>query len=252
MPAAPVTGGVASPAAGAPEVEALLAALAADDRVPAHLDLEQDVVFPHLTPAERVRYVERALAIGRAAAREIGEAGEMAGGGDIGADGDIRRLADELGARVVIREREHRFAGMTFRAEHDARTGTITLYRRSVEQVRALLARTLPEPWSQERVTALHVAHELFHHLEAMRIRPVHEQLPAVATFRVGRLWTTRTRARRCREIAAHAFAQALLNLPFYPGAVDWLMLVALGKCTAGQLLAAVERARAALASAAR
>lgn len=212
----------------------LLAALSADDRIPAYLELEQDPVFVHLSPVERVRYIEHALAIGREVA--MPHRGR-----------DLFQLKAELGARLQIKETDNRFAGVTIRAEHDTGTRIITLYAPSVRQVHGLLAQVLPEPWSEERVVALHVAHELFHHLEATRIGPVHEQFPPVVTFRLGRLWVTRSRARRCREIAAHAFTKELLDLPFLPNAVDWLILLSMKKWTIEQVWDALERARAGL-----
>jgi hypothetical protein len=212
----------------------LLARLAADDRVPAWLELEQDPVFAHLTPGQRRWYVERALGIGREQAAMV--AGQAPGG-----------VAEQLGAKVRVVDRESRFAGVEVRAEHDSETGVITLYAPSVRQVADLLSQVLPEPWSLEQVEGLHVAHELFHHLEATRIGPVHEQLPPVVTFRLGRVWQTRSRARRCREIAAHAFARTLMDLPFLPNAVDWLVLIATGKWSEQALVGALERAEAGL-----
>lgn len=214
--------------------QALLARLAADDRVPAWLELEQDPVFSHLSPGQRRWYVERALAIG------LEQATPHRGR-------DAATLAMELGARVKVADGENRFAGMVTRAEHDAAEGVITLYSPSVQQVTGLLAQVLPEPWTLLQVQGLHIAHELFHHLEVTRIGPVHEQLPPVVTFRLGRLWQTRTHARRCREIAAHAFAKELLGLPFLPNAVDWLILIATKKWSEAALLAALERAEAGL-----
>lgn len=208
----------------------LIARLAADDRIPAYLELEQDVVFPHLTPAQRLRYVDFALDAGRR------EAAPHRGT-------PVAELCRRWGARLVIRESENRIAGLTVRAEHDTRTGTITLYQPSIAQVCELLNRSLPEPWTGQQVIDLHTAHELFHHLESTRIKPVHEQLPPVVTFRLGRFWETKSRARRCREIAAHAFAKELLGLPFLPNAVDWLLLLSLNKWSVDELEAALQRA---------
>lgn len=210
----------------------LLARLAADDRLPAWLELEQDPVFAHLTVGQRRWYVERALAIGREQAAHFNGATPSA-------------VAVQLGVQVRVLNQENRFAGMVVRAEHDA--GVITLYTPSVQQVAELLTQVLPEPWQWEQVEGLHVAHELFHHLEETRIKPVHEQLPAVVTFRLGRLWQTRSRARQCREIAAHAFAKELLGVPFLPNAVDWLILIATKKWSEAALEGALERAEAGL-----
>jgi len=206
----------------------------ADDRVAAYLELEQDMLFAHMSPDERLTFIDRSLAIGRQqAAPYIGE--------------DVMALAPRLGATVAVIETDNRVAGVTLRAEHDARTHLITVYRKSIAEVHRLLEQVQPGLWDEQQTLALHVSHELFHHLEATRITPVHEQLPSVVTFRVGRFAVTRARARRCREIAAHAFAKELLGLPFLPNAVDWLVLVGMGKWSELDLMAALERAETAL-----
>lgn len=187
-------------------------------------------MFAHLSPQERCWYLDRALAIGRE------QAGPYRGR-------PVEPLAAELGATVVRTSRSNRIAGLTIRAEYDTETRTITLYEPSMLEVQAALAHTLPEPWSPAVVADMHIAHELFHHLESVRIRPVHEQLPPVVTFRLGRFLTTRTRARRCREIAAHAFARELLGLPFLPNAVDYLILVATNRWSEAELSRALARA---------
>gem|GEM_PF-4007557 len=51
------------------------------------------------------------------------------------------------------------------------------------------------------------------------------------------------TRARRCREIAPHAFARELLGLPFLPNAVDYLILVATDRWSEAELSRALARA---------
>lgn len=218
-------------------MRAVLELVAADDRFPAYLELEQDVVFRHLSPAERLRYVERALDVGREAARGY-QARHLA---------EVEALASQWGARVIMDDGGNFFGAVQLRAQHDQRAGVITLYRRSLDQMESLLALVLPEPWSWDRVVATHLAHELFHHLEHTRLGPVDGQLPPVTTFRVGRLWETRCRARRCREIAAHAFTRTLLGLPFLPNAIDWVMLVAMGRWTEEALVQALEAARQAV-----
>lgn len=212
----------------------LTALLAADDRIPAYLELEQDLVFPHLAPKDRLHYVEYSLRVGREQAAEYQGM-------------SVTDLARQVGATVTVVDTENRFGGVTIRAEHDAGTGAIKLYEPSIVQVMELLNRALPEPWTRQQVMDLHAAHELFHHLEATAIQPVHEQLPAVVTFRLGRLWQTRSRARRCREIAAHAFAKELLGLPFLPNAVDWLVLLSMGKWSHTAFAESLERAREAI-----
>ena len=189
--------------------------LARDDRPLAHLELQQDVVYPHLSPGNRTHYIDRSLAIGREQAGEYRTP-----------DSDLRKWALALGAKVEISDSPNFCAGIAMRSEYDAATRTITVYEPSIVEFGAALDALKCVPWPRERIVAVHIAHELFHHLEATRIVPVHLQLPAVVTGRIGP-FPREMRARRCREIAAHAFARELLHLPFAPNAVDWLLLLA-------------------------
>jgi hypothetical protein len=70
-------------------------------------------------------------------------------------------------------------------------------------------------------VAGIYVAHELYHHLEATGLAPA--SAPARVTLaRLGR-WRWESGIPALSEIAAHAFAQALLDLVFFPGALDRL-----------------------------
>jgi hypothetical protein len=64
------------------------------------------------------------------------------------------------------------------------------------------------------------VAHELFHHAEATRTEPPIARRYRPTLFRIGR-WHWRTGIAALAEIAAGAFAQALLDLPCHPGVLD-------------------------------
>jgi hypothetical protein len=216
-------------------VPELLRLLTGDDRALAYLELEKDIVFPHLSRIARLHYIEHALSAGR---RQAALYKGM----------DVFHLADVLEVRLVTQSTQSVIAGVTFRSAYDPATRMITLYQSSIDQVHELLSDLLPQRWDREQVMHLHVAHELFHHLEAAHITPVHEQLPPVCTFRIGPVCVTKTRARQCREIAAHAFAKELLDLPFLPNAVDWLIPVAQQKWSLSELKAALCQAKKELA----
>jgi len=70
-------------------------------------------------------------------------------------------------------------------------------------------------------VAGIYVAHELYHHLEATGLAPASAQA-RVTLARLGR-WRWESGIPALSEIAAHAFAQALLDLVFFPGALDRL-----------------------------
>ncbi|MFO7173022.1 MAG: hypothetical protein DIU70_008680 [Bacillota bacterium] len=232
------------------ETLASLLELAADDRWPGWVELSQDVVFRHLTPEQRRQYVTEALKAGRDAAVRYASgprAGAMAGNGtDDDALAMTQSLATTLGARVQVANTAPQAAGITIRADYDPSRRTITLYRPAIAQAAQHLDRLLPGQWTEAKLMAVHLAHELFHHLEAVHEGPVSHRLPPVVTFRLGRLFTVRSRARRCREIGAHGFARQLLDLPLFPNVLDWLVLAAEGRCSVRDVERLLLQARAA------
>jgi hypothetical protein len=216
-----------------------LLSLLTDDQALAYLELEKDIVFPHLSTPARLQYINHALRAGR------GQAALYKGM-------DVFHLANALGVRLVAESTQSVVAGVIFRSTYDFATRTITIYKSSIDQVYEVLSELLPKPWDGEQVLSLHIAHELFHHLEATHITPVHEQLPPVSTFRLGPIHVTRACSRQCGEIAAHAFARELLDLPFLPSAIDWLVLVAQQQWPLSELQAALHRAENEVATAIR
>ena len=219
---------------GTPTDDALFTLLVGeDDRVLAWLELEQDTVWASLTMSQRLRYIDHALGAGRAAAYALR-----------GQDPSAIAAAEQVAIRVV--HGDNRVAGVPTRSEYDAESRAITLYQTSLDEVLGLLERAPGAPWAGEHVAALHIAHELFHHLEATRFPPLDEQLPAVAVrVRLGGIWGSRRRSPRCREVGAHAFAKTLLGLPFFPSVLDWLGPSAVGgRQTRDRIMLLLERAR--------
>ena len=185
------------------------------DRALAYLELEKDPVFPHLTKEQRLYYVDFALRVGHDQAALFHGA-------------DVFGLAREFGLKVDIQKAANTVAGVTLRACYDEKKRTVEIFGDSIEQMQQELAHWLPWPLTFAQIAALHLAHELFHHLEATRIQPVDRQLPSVTIWRFGRFGITiQSRARRCREIAAHAFAKRMCDFPFFPNALDLSVTVA-------------------------
>jgi hypothetical protein len=171
-------------------------------------ELRRDPCFPSLSVAQQQEYIVSALAMGR-------EQGERYRGRGVLA------LVTELGARFVIRDEEGVIAGLPTRAEYDSGTGLITVYRPSIESLDRMLGETPRIEEAESLALRVLIAHELFHHLEATRIPPVSEQLPSVIVSRFAGWWKVRRHVRSCSEIAAHAFAQTLMDLPFLPNLLD-------------------------------
>jgi hypothetical protein len=68
------------------------------------------------------------------------------------------------------------------------------------------------------------VAHELYHHAEAIRSEVSITRRHQPTLFRIGN-WQWRTGVGALAEIAAGAFAQSLLDLPCHPYAVNLIAL---------------------------
>ena len=106
-------------------------------------------------------------------------------------------------------------------AEYRERPARILLYARGLapldravsgEHAGRLLGRATPRD--------VFIAHELFHHLEAIREDTPIAQRYRPILFRIGG-WHWRTGLAALSEIAAGAFAQALLDLPSHPRVLD-------------------------------
>jgi hypothetical protein len=65
------------------------------------------------------------------------------------------------------------------------------------------------------------IAHELYHHIEAIRPDVPIARRYQPSLFRIGK-WHWRTGIAALAEIAAGAFAQSLLDLPCHPKALDF------------------------------
>lgn len=200
--------------------------LAADERIPAYLDLSQDLAFSLLSPQAARWYTEESLRVGSQAAAACGS--------------DPHALARDLGVTVTLSATELRVGNTAIRAEYDAERHAVTLYTPAI----AAVDHMLKDAGIGGRATDLLLAHELFHHLEATRFQPVDQQLPPVERRFLGGLWRSPRRVRRCRELAAHAFASRLVGLPFYAGAVDWLVAMAEGHLTPLEMKAALDDAK--------
>lgn len=174
-------------------------------------ELRQDFLYERLTPEQRQLVVEEALAIGEEAARNYRPR----------ADEGMSAFAERLGCRVRFADDRNVVSNFLIRTEYRPRAAEILVYRGSVRQMLSVLRDSVPgRCWSTEVAEDIHVAHEVFHHLEATELGLVNDRLPKVVTFRWGPL-VRRTSVRRAREISAHKYAKDILRLPFLPNLLD-------------------------------
>jgi hypothetical protein len=141
-----------------------------------------------------------------------------------------QQIAGEL--RVSVEETDDDpMVGSIWRfAEYRSRPPCIMLYSRGIAALEGTLVDNLAtELLGRATLQGVFVAHELYHHAEATR-----SELPIARRYRptlfhIGK-WQWRTGIAALAEIAAGAFAQALLDLPQHPKVLDFLAVDAIRK----------------------
>lgn len=181
--------------------------------------LEADPQVRHLDGATRIAAVRDALADGAAAA------------------GALRRRFPDLAPQAIAcaldvpveATDDDPAVGTLWRfAEYRQRPARILLYRNGIAPLdRAVAGPLAARLLGQATPPDVFIAHELFHHVEAVRPDIPIAQRYRPTLFRIGG-WHWRTGIATLSEIAAGAFAQRLLDLPCHPRALDLIALDAM------------------------
>jgi hypothetical protein len=141
---------------------------------------------------------------------------------------DPRGIALQLGLTVEVTNDDPLVGSIWRFAEYRPRPPGIRLYDRGLaaldDAVGGCLAKRLLGSATPQDVF---IAHELYHHAEASRTDVPIARRHQATLFRVGG-WHWRTGIAALAEIAAGAFAQALLDLPYHPRALDFVALRAI------------------------
>lgn len=167
-------------------------------------ELAKSVHYPAMSREFREFAVERATAIGRAAAERV-----LAACGPVNGSTELLNAIKASGAQVSIDEAA---AASDRLAEYDERQRLITCYAKTIDRCEAAMPAGRHPP-----LRLLCLAHELFHHLEAVEIGKVSEQVKfpqKICGF------VFRRPVEAAREIAAHAFVMRLLRLAGPPAAI--------------------------------
>jgi hypothetical protein len=132
-----------------------------------------------------------------------------------------QEMAGELGVPVEDTDDDPLVGSLWRFAEYRERPARILLYRRGLAPLdRALAGRLSLRLIGRATPRDVFVAHELFHHAEAIRPDTPIARRYQPTLFRIGG-WHWRTGIAALSEIAAGAFAQALLDLPCHPRLLD-------------------------------
>jgi hypothetical protein len=188
----------------------------------AELGLVMLKVDPHawrLDRATQLAAVADALADGIAAARSLR---------DRFADLSPEQIACELGLPVETTDSDPMVGPIWRFAEYRSRPPRIVLYRRGLGPLeRSLTGDRATSLLGQATPRDVFIAHELYHHIEAVRSEPPIARRYRPTLFRIGN-WHWRTGIAALAEIAAGAFAQSLLELPCHPKVLDHVVVDAI------------------------
>ncbi|OYD08315.1 hypothetical protein CHM34_05560 [Paludifilum halophilum] len=178
-------------------------------------ELEQDEVFPSLSANQISSYLDESIRFGRESAEGYAY------------DGNLTRWMDRMihaGVRIRFADRKNGNHTEWVRAQYRRKPPSIYIYRFSLEQLKQFFHRSGYRV-SENDLIALHLFHEWFHHLEYSRLGRTDLQLPKAVKKRWGPL-TLKQPLPRLREIAAHAFTQKAMDLPWFPLWLDHLLLL--------------------------
>lgn len=182
-----------------------------DARVLGLAQLRQDPQFARIPLQRHESLVDAALDDGRFLAAEVA--------GNLGSDPAF--VAATCGVPVIDSELEVGYGSVIVFAEYATRPPTITLYGPAIQRLDAAIGRAgLP---GTPAARAIFLAHELYHHFDCTRTVPLARR-HVVRLFGIGR-WAWTSGLTSLPEIAAGAFAQELLGLPYHPKALDSFMV---------------------------
>ncbi|MDR1001174.1 MAG: hypothetical protein LBL96_10330 [Clostridiales bacterium] len=185
-----------------------------DDRLLALCEISNDLLFEKIPKGKLAYYVDHSLKAGRNAAEGL-------------KGREIHEIYSENCITVAKHAPQKSSFGVILRgmATMSEKGCSIEVYGDSVRE----LAKYAGMDYGlAERV---HLAHELFHFLEYKRGRSFSDELEKVVTVRIFG-YSRKAKINRCEEVAAHAFAKEMLDLPCLPNYYDYLYLVGAGKMT--------------------
>ena len=192
-----------------------------DEEKVAYEQLREDRPFSKIPLEEHKEIIKYALDTGRQTADKLVERFSSR---------EPFMLAQKLKIKIVIdSSKKYQRGGLSLRSTYQDSPPTIIIYERALQQLENLLDKeNFPSLASLPDLLSLHIAHEVFHHLEKTEIGIVARRLE-VNTFSLGPIKFS-SPVSSLSEIAAHTFTQHLLNLSFSPRLLDYLSLPKLDK----------------------
>jgi hypothetical protein len=178
------------------------------------LQLREDLQYPRIPGERRIALVEAALEDGRSLADRTCEVWGR----------DPTAIAARCDVPVIRSEDDAGFGSVIVFAEYATRPRSITLYLPAILLLDRLIAGQGARLFDVGSTVPIFLAHELYHHFDCQRGNERMSRRHVVKIFGVGS-WHWTAGLSSLAEIAAGAFAQRLLGLPFHPKLLDLLML---------------------------
>ncbi len=199
----------------------------ADEHEPLGLGLmllREDPQFRRIPESCRAPLVEAALDDGRSVAARIARLW----------GNDPAEIAARRGIPVVNSHADGGYGSVVVYATYTSQPSCITLYRPAISRLSAFARGRGSEQLTELSMNAasmnepvigsMFIAHELYHHFDCLRGKARLSQRHTVRIFSVGR-WQWNSGLSSLCEIAAGAFAQRLMGLPFHPALLDLLFI---------------------------
>lgn len=179
------------------------------------LQLREDPQYPRIPADRRVALVEAALEDGRSLADRSRDLWGQ----------DPTAIAARCDVPVVRSEDDAGFGSVIVYAEYASQPPFITLHLPAIRRLDRLIAESGAQVCRGiDSTMPIFLAHELYHHFDCLRGSARLSRRHAVRIFSVGS-WHWTSGLSSLSEIAAGAFAQQLLGLPFHPKLLDPLIL---------------------------
>lgn len=195
---------------------------AGDAQTLAETILELDLTSKRIPSQERPALISMALKCGREWALELRKQYPAA---------DILFLAKQLGVDLKTSDQVNEIGNIVLRSEYYTQPPQIVVYSSSIKVLEEVIERVgLANVMPPSLIMPIHVAHELFHHIEYLKKDSLSRRY-MVRTLGLGP-WGLKSGVRALTEIGAHAFVQNWLNLNWYPYVIDQIERLVRGDTT--------------------
>lgn len=177
----------------------------------AYLELKQDPYFTYLPKEKITEYLKVTITYGKEIASQQPKYNQLQ---------DLLNHLLREHLRICFRQKHPN--DPQIRAQYLSRPPTIEIFQNSIQQIQAFCARSIARI-AETDLLILHLYHEYFHHLEVHTIQRADLRF-AKCTVKQWGPFSFKKSLVSLREIAAHSFAQSMMELNWSPLLLDRLI----------------------------